>query len=289
MIWRCGEHDFDLSTRTLVMGILNVTPDSFADGGRWLDPAAAVAHGRALLAEGAGMLDVGAESTRPGAESVPPEEQLRRLVPVLDGLRGARLSVDTASAAVAAEALARGACVVNDVTALGDPAMAAVVAEHGAGLVLMHMRGEPRTMQHDVRYEDVVEEVGAFLAERRQRARAAGIADEQIALDPGIGFGKSAAHSLALLAATATLAAAGRPVLVGASRKSFLGRVGAGETPAERLEASLAAAAIAAFEGARVLRVHDVAATVRAVRLADAVRAARNGGNPRGHLLTSAP
>jgi dihydropteroate synthase len=275
VIWRCREHTFDLSARTLVMGILNVTPDSFSDGGRFFEPGAAIARGRELLAAGADLLDVGAESTRPGSDPVPAAEQIRRLSPVLDGLRGAVLSVDTASAEVATDALARGAAVVNDVTALSDPAMAAVVAGAGAGLVLMHMRGTPRTMQADPRYADVVGEVAVFLRERLGTAMAAGVTLEAIALDPGIGFGKAAGHSVALLAATDALAAIGRPVLVGASRKSFLGSLTGETDPDRRLEASLAAAAIAAFLGARIVRVHDVAATVRAVRVADAARAAR--------------
>ncbi len=275
MIWRCREHVFDLASRTLVMGVVNVTPDSFSDAGRYFEPAAAIAHGRGMLAAGADLLDIGAESTRPGAEPVGAAEQVRRLAPVLEALAGAVLSVDTASAEVAADALARGASVVNDVTALGDPEMAATVAGAGAGLVLMHMRGTPRTMQADPRYDDVVAEVAEFLRARLARALAAGVAEEAVALDPGIGFGKTAAHSTALLAATAELAALGRPLLVGASRKSFLGRLTGEDDPGRRLEASLAAAAIAAFEGARILRVHDVDATVRAVRVADAARAAR--------------
>jgi dihydropteroate synthase len=275
VIWRGRGLVFDLSARTLVMGILNVTPDSFSDGGRYLEPAAAIARARELLASGADLVDVGAESTRPGSEPVAAAEQVRRLAPVLDALAGAPISVDTGSAEVAADALSRGAAIVNDVTALSDPAMAGVVANSGAGLVLMHMRGTPRTMQLDPRYDDVVAEVASFLRERMAVARAAGVAEEAIALDPGIGFGKSAQHSVELLAATAELAALGRPVLVGASRKSFLGRLTGEEDPDRRHEASLAAAAIAAFEGARILRVHDVGTTVRVVRIADAARAAR--------------
>ena len=275
MIWRCRGAEIDVSGRTLVMGILNVTPDSFSDGGRYLEPAAAIARGRELLAAGADLLDIGAASTRPGSEPVPAAEQVRRLAPVLDGLKGAAISVDTASAEVAADALARGAVVINDVTALADPAMASTVARAGAGLVLMHMQGNPLTMQKDPRYDDVVREVADFLRERMAVAVAAGVAPEALALDPGIGFGKKLDHTLALLAGTAELAAIGRPVLVGASRKSFIGRLTGEDDPERRHEGSLAAAAIAAFEGARILRVHDVAATVRVVRVADAVRAAR--------------
>ncbi len=277
MLWRCRDREFDLLDRTLVMGILNVTPDSFSDGGRYFAPEAAIARGRELIAEGADLLDVGAESTRPGSDPVAPAEQIRRLAPVLDALAadGAVLSVDTANAEVAADALRRGAHVVNDIRALHDPGMADVVARSGAGLVLMHMRGTPATMQDDPRYDDVVREVGQFLRQRRHVATNAGVDDACIALDPGIGFGKSAEHSLALLAATRTLAALGRPLLVGASRKSFLARLTGDSPPAERVPASLAAAAIAAYEGARILRVHDVAATVRVARVADALRPAQ--------------
>lgn len=278
MIWDCRGVRFDLTARTLVMGVLNVTPDSFSDGGRYLDPDAAIARGRELLAEGADLLDLGAESTRPGAAAVPAAEQVRRLEPVVKALLaepGAVLSVDTRSAVVAARALEWGAHVVNDVSALGDPDMAAVVAPSGAGLVLMHMRGTPATMQSDLRYDDVVAEVAAHLRRRLAAAGAAGIAAERVALDPGIGFGKSAEQSLRLLARADDLAALGRPLLVGASRKSFLARL-LGDAPADRrLEASLAAAALAAFLGARILRVHDVAATARVLKVADAARTAR--------------
>jgi dihydropteroate synthase len=272
--WTCRGRDLAADGRPLVMGILNVTPDSFFDGGRWTDPAAAIERGHALVAEGADLVDVGAESTRPGSEPVPAAEQVRRLGPVLEGLAGVTVSVDTASAEVAAFALAHGAAVVNDVSALGDPAMAGVVARHGAGLVLMHMRGTPRTMQADTHYDDLVGEVEAHLRGRLAAAVAAGVDERAVALDPGIGFGKSAEQSVALLAATGRLAALGRPLLVGASRKSFLGRLTGAEDPRDRFEASLAAAAIAALGGAAILRVHDVAATVRVARVAHAVRAA---------------
>ena len=274
MIWRCAGRDRLAAGRPLVMGILNVTPDSFSDGGRFATPAAAIEQGRALADEGADLLDIGAESTRPGAEGVPAAEQIRRLAPVLEGLRDLVISVDTASAEVAAYALGHGAVIVNDVTALSDPGMAGVAAAAGAGIVLMHMRGTPRTMQSDPRYDDVVATVERFLRERLAAAAAAGGDPECVALDPGLGFGKSAGHSVSLLAATARLAAIGRPLLVGASRKSFLGRLTRAEDPRDRLEASLAAAALATYMGASILRVHDVAATVRAVQVAAAVRAA---------------
>ncbi len=293
MIWRCRDRAFDLGTRTLLMGIVNVTPDSFSDGGKYLEPGAAIARGLELLGEGADLLDLGGESTRPGSQPVPASEQWRRLAPVVEGLRrrapGACLSVDTASAEVAERALAAGCHVVNDVTALGDPAMPAVVAASGAGVVLMHMRGNPATMQDAPRYDDVVREVGEFLEARRAAARAAGIADEAIAFDPGVGFGKSVAHSLSLLANLDRLAALGRPLLLGISRKSFLGRVLArpGAPPGtpdreiepvpvgERLEGGLAATAVAVLRGARILRTHDLAATRRAARVAEALAGAR--------------
>lgn len=280
MIWRCRDHTFDLTERPLVMGIVNVTPDSFSDGGRYSEPAAAIAHGRALLAEGADLLDLGAESTRPGSQPVPADEQWRRLEPVVAGLRreapAACLSVDTASAEVARRSLAAGCHVVNDVYALADPGMAAVVAAAGAGLVLMHMQGNPATMQAAPKYDDVVHEVGAFLAERRAAARAAGVADEAIALDPGVGFGKSLTHTHTLLGNLDRLETGGRPILIGVSRKSFVMRtLGLELSPGERLDGALAATATAVFLGARILRTHDVTPTARAVAMAEAIRKAR--------------
>jgi dihydropteroate synthase len=277
MRWQCRGRGFDLAERARVMGVVNITPDSFSDGGRFLAPEDAVAHAHRLLAEGADLLDLGAESTRPGAEPVPPDEQWRRLAPVLEALArdtDACLSVDTASAAVAERALAAGAHLVNDVTALGDPAMAGVVARTGAGLVLMHLRGTPADMQREPRYRDVAGEVAAHLAARLEAARSAGIDPERVALDPGIGFGKTVRHNLELLARLEALTALGRPVLVGVSRKSFIGQLL--DLPVDqRAEGSLAAGAIAVFLGAHVIRTHDVAATVRAVRIAEALRGAR--------------
>jgi len=277
MIWRCRDRVFDLSTRTLVMGIVNVTPDSFSDGGRFFAPGAAIAHARRLLAEGADLIDLGAESTRPGAAPVSAAEQIRRLAPVLEALAadpGACFAVDTASAEVAGVALGLGARVVNDVTALADPAMAGTLARSGAGLVLMHMLGTPATMQQDPRYDDVAREVRDHLAGRLAAARAAGVDATCIALDPGIGFGKTVAHNLELLARLDELETLGRPLLVGVSRKSFLGRLL--DLPVDqRLEGGLAASAVAVFRGARVVRTHDVAATVRAARVAEALRGAR--------------
>ncbi len=276
MLWRCRERAFDLQDRVLVMGVLNVTPDSFSDGGRFFEPAAAIAHGRRLLGEGADLLDIGGESTRPGSSPVPPDEQWRRVGSVVSRLagEGACVSIDTSSPAVAERAIAAGAQVVNDITALGDPAMGPLVARTGAGLVLMHMQGTPATMQHEPRYDDVVAEVAAALDERRQAAWRAGVADESLALDPGVGFGKALDHNLALLARLSRLAALGRPLVVGVSRKSFLGKLL--DLPVDqRLEAGLGAAAVAVFEGASIVRTHDVAPTVRAVRVAEALRAAR--------------
>jgi dihydropteroate synthase len=258
---------------TQLMGVVNVTPDSFSDGGLYLDPGAAVAHGRELAAAGAEILDVGGESTRPGAEPVGADEELRRVVPVIRGLSGSRsrLSVDTSKAAVAAAALNAGAEIVNDVTALrGDPEMAPLCAERGATVVLMHMLGEPRTMQDEPRYDDVVEEVKAFLAGRLEAAVAAGVAEERVWLDPGIGFGKTAAHNMELLRRLGELRALGRPLVVGTSRKSFIGRVDG--SPAERrLGGTIASSVLAAAEGAAVLRVHDVAEMRQALAVAAAV------------------
>ena len=275
MLWRCRERVFDLGAGPLVMGILNVTPDSFSDGGRYFDPAAAVTRGRQLAQEGAALLDVGGESTRPGSAPVEPEEQWRRIGPVLRELirdRRAALSVDTSSAIVAERALAAGAEVVNDITSLRDPRMAGVVRETSAGLVLMHMKGTPADMQKSPRYEDAPREVADWLTIRMRGAVHAGIAGERIALDPGIGFGKTLEHNLRLLGALDRLSALGRPVVVGVSRKSFLGRLQDDAPVDQRLEAGLAAAAVAVFQGASVVRTHDVAATVRAVRLAAAIR-----------------
>jgi len=256
-----------------LMGVVNVTPDSFSDGGLYLDPEAAIAHGRELAEGGAEILDVGGESTRPGAEEVSVEEELRRVVPVVEGLRGleAVVSVDTSKAPVAAAALDAGAEIVNDVTALrGDPEMAALCAERGCGVVLMHMLGTPRTMQDDPRYDDVVAEVKAFLAERLEAAVAAGIPEEGIWLDPGIGFGKTLAHNTELLRRLGELRELGRPLVVGTSRKSFIGRLD-GSPASERLGGTIASSLLAATNGAEVLRVHDVAAVQQALQVAAAV------------------
>jgi dihydropteroate synthase len=245
----------------VVMGVVNVTPDSFSDGGEWLDPAAAIAHGHDLAAQGAAILDIGGESTRPGAEPVAEEEELRRVIPVLEGLAdaGPRRSIDTSKATVAKAALAAGATIVNDVTALrGDPAMAPLLAPHGCDVCLMHMLGEPRTMQRDPRYGDVVDDVKAFLAERLEFAVSQGIAEDRVWLDPGIGFGKTIDHNLQLLRRLDELVALGRPLVIGTSRKSFLGRI-TGRGPLERVPATIATNVLALAAGARIFRVHDVA------------------------------
>jgi dihydropteroate synthase len=255
------------------MGVVNVTPDSFSDGGLYLDPEAAIAHGRELAGSGAEILDVGGESTRPGAEPVDQEEELRRVVPVIQGLSGSQpaVSVDTSKAPVAAAALDAGAEIVNDVTALrGDPEMAPLCAERGATVVLMHMLGDPRTMQDDPRYGDVVADVKAFLAERLEGAVAAGIDEDRVWLDPGIGFGKTGAHNMELLRRLGELRELGRPLVVGASRKSFIGQVD-GSAADQRLGGTIASSVLAAAEGADVLRVHDVAEVRQALAVAAAI------------------
>jgi dihydropteroate synthase len=273
-----------------LMGILNVTPDSFSDGGLFLDAAAAVEHGRALVEEGAHILDVGGESTRPGAEPVSGEQELARVTPVLEGLAQAGLlervqvSIDTCKASVAAAALDVGASLVNDVSAFRtDPQMAALVADSGAECCLMHMLGEPRTMQREPHYDDVVDDVKAFLGERMEFAVREGIREERILLDPGIGFGKTIEHNLTLLARLNEIAALGPPLVIGTSRKSFLGRIIAQvsgvQEPAEaalRLPGTIATNVLALERGASVFRVHDVAP----VRDALAVAAATLGVCP---------
>jgi len=260
------------------MGILNVTPDSFSDGGRYLQPEAAIAHGERLLAEGADLLDVGGESTRPGAEPVPAAVEHERVLPVIEGLLArhpaARISIDTSKAAVAQAALQAGAQLVNDVTAFrADPQMAAVVAERDAECCLMHMQGEPRTMQDDPRYGDVVEDVKAFLAERLDFALREGVTERRVLLDPGIGFGKTVEHNLALLRRLDELLELGRPIVIGTSRKAFLGRVAGGGRvlgPQDRLAGTLASNVLALERGASVFRVHDVAAVREALAVAAA-------------------
>ncbi len=261
------------------MGVLNVTPDSFSDGGRFLDAGAAVAHGLALAAEGADILDVGGESTRPGAAPVAPDEQIRRVVPAIEGLVAAgvpaQLSVDTTRLAVARGAVAAGATYVNDVTAFrAEPELAGFVADRGLDCCLSHMRGEPRTMQSEAVYDDVVSEVKAFLEERLAAATAAGIAEERIMLDPGIGFAKTLEHNLELLRRLDELVALGRPLVIGTSRKSFLGRI-TGRPAGDRLAGTIATNVLALERGASVFRVHDVGTLADALAVAAATVRAR--------------
>jgi dihydropteroate synthase len=266
----------DARGRCLVMGVVNVTPDSFSDGGALypdVHPDRAVAHGRALLAEGADLLDVGGESTRPGARAVAVEEELRRVVPVVEALAGGALvSVDTVKPQVARAALRAGARMVNDVSGAADRGLLEAAAEHGALYVLMHTRGTPDRMQSLADYGDVVAEVYEFLAEGVRRCAEAGLPEECVLVDPGIGFAKTAEHNLALLRALRQFTGLGRPVLLGASRKSFLGALLDGAPPEDRLEGSLACAALAANAGAAAVRVHDVRPTVRVVRTVAAVQ-----------------
>lgn len=264
----------ELLPRPSVMGVVNVTPDSFSDGGAYLDPDRAAARARRLVEEGAAIVDVGGESTRPGSRGISLDEELRRVVPVLERLGGALLvSIDTSKAEVARRALDLGAVMVNDVTALrADPGLAGVVAERGAYLCLMHMLGEPRTMQIDPQYDDVVSDVAAFLEERLEVAVTAGVPEERVCLDPGIGFGKTTRHNLELLLGLRTIVALGRPVLVGISRKRFLARVLGDESSVEGPLAAGVACAVVAYErGGSIFRVHDVREHVEALTAARAL------------------
>lgn len=262
-----------LLDRPRIMGVVNVTPDSFSDGGRYLEPRAATEHGLQLLEEGADLIDVGGESTRPGAKPVPVEEELRRVLPVVEGLAaaGALVSIDTSKASVAARAIEAGAVIINDVTALGDPGMGAVASRSRAGMVLMHMQGNPRTMQAKPTYEDVVGEVSAFLIDRAAEAEAAGVERASIAIDPGIGFGKTVDHNLALLRDLGVIADLGYPVIVGTSRKSFLSKVTGQTTTEGRDVASAVSTALAIERGANVVRVHNVSACKEAALLTMAI------------------
>ena len=255
------------------MGVVNVTPDSFSDGGLFVDPDAAVAHGLALAEEGAAILDVGGESTRPGAAPVSEEDELRRVLPVVEGLAaaGRRISIDTTKLVVAHAALDRGATIVNDISAFRfEPPLAGLVAERKVHCCLMHMLGDPRTMQEDPRYEDVVSEVKAFLEERLAFAVREGVSEDRVWLDPGIGFGKTVAHNLELLRRLGEIVSIGRPVVVGTSRKSFLGKLAGGKPEGERLPGTIATNVLALERGASVFRVHDVAPVVDALTVAAA-------------------
>jgi dihydropteroate synthase len=271
-IWRCGTYELSLD-KPLVMGVLNVTSDSFSDGGSFDDPTAAVAHGERLSAEGAAILDIGGESTRPGADPVPIPAELSHVRPLVLRFASERVpvSVDTRHAEVAAACVEAGASIINDVSGFRDRAMVDVAVGCDAGLVVMHMLGDPKTMQDAPHYEDVVREVGGFLVAQAATLEAAGVARERIAIDPGIGFGKTVEHNVDLLRRLPELAALGYPVVVGASRKRFIGAITAVEEPAERLGGSVAAALFAVEHGAHVVRVHDVAATVQALALEHAL------------------
>jgi len=269
---RCGRFELDLG-RPLVMGVVNVTPDSFSDGGKFFDPQTAIAHARRLREEGADLIDVGGESTRPGAAPAGEGDELQRVIPVIEALRDIPVSVDTRNPRVMRAALAAGAAMINDVQALRAPGALEAVAASDCAVCLMHMQGEPGSMQKEPRYVHVVREVTEFLRARLAACESAGIARERLAVDPGFGFGKTTAHNLALLARLVQIAALGVPVLAGLSRKSMLGTI-TGRGPSERLAASVAAALLAAQHGARILRVHDVKETKDALAVWQALREA---------------
>jgi dihydropteroate synthase len=272
MLWRCRHRTIDL-TRPIVMGILNVTPDSFSDGGRFAGLDAALVRAREIVAEGAAIIDVGGQSTRPGAVAVEEAVEIARVVPVIEGIAAScdvAISIDTSKPGVMRAAVAAGACIINDVYALREPDARAVAAELQAGVCLMHMQGEPRTMQDSPHYNDVVGEVMAFLAQERRECIEAGVASDAIALDPGFGFGKNLEHNLTLLRELPRFAALGAPLLVGVSRKSVIGKI-LGKSVNDRLYGGLGLAALAVANGARVIRTHDVSPTVDAVRSVSAV------------------
>ena len=275
MIWKIRDREIDLSRRARVMGIINATPDSFSDGGSFLNPQAALAHGLQMVAEGAEILDIGGESTRPGAQSVDADEEIRRVLPVIQALRRESevlLSIDTSKAAVARAALDAGADIINDVTGLrGDPEMPALAASSKAGIVIMHMQGEPRTMQVAPTYDDVVHEVGNFFRQALARSVACGIDPMRIALDPGIGFGKTPDHNRRLLAELSAFLEFGRPLLVGVSRKSFLGWLAGSSAMDDRFWPGVALTSLCRERGARILRVHDVNPHTEALRMTEAI------------------
>ncbi|MFN8233021.1 MAG: dihydropteroate synthase [Actinomycetota bacterium] len=276
--WRCRDHRIELGRRTLVMGVVNVTPDSFSDGGAFLDPRVAIEHGVRLVADGADLLDVGGESTRPGSDPTGVEDEIDRVLPVIAGLVervDAPVSVDTRKAAVAAAALGAGAAIVNDISAGADPEMFDLVADRGAGMILMHMKGEPKTMQADPTYDDVVGEVRSFLEGRLRSAVAAGIERDRLCIDPGIGFGKTLEHNLELLRGLASLRQVGSALMVGPSRKGFIGALTDTEA-GDRVEGTAGAVAWCAAQGVDLVRAHDVRAMVRVVRVVDAI--ARGAG-----------
>jgi len=275
VIWKIRDREIDLSRRARVMGIINATPDSFSDGGSYLDPQAALAHGLQMVAEGAEILDIGGESTRPGAQSVEADEEIRRVLPIIQALRRESevlLSIDTSKAAVARAALDAGADIINDVTGLrGDTDMPALAASSRAGVVIMHMQGQPRTMQVAPTYDDVVEEVGNFFRQALARSVACGIDPMRIALDPGIGFGKTPEHNRRLLAELSAFLEFGCPLLVGASRKSFLGWLAGSSAMDDRFWPGVALTSLGRERGARILRVHDVKPHTEALRMTEAI------------------
>jgi len=281
---RMGPRRLQVGPRPAVMAVLNVTPDSFSDGGRYLRPAEAVARAEELVAQGADLIDIGGESTRPGAEPVPEDEELRRVLPVVETLAerlDVPLSIDTRHARVAREAVAAGACLVNDVSGLqGDPEMPAAVAESGAACVVMHMRGEPRTMQHNPTYGHLMAEVCRHLRRGLQAAVEAGVPEDAVIVDPGIGFGKTLEHNLKILARLDQLRTLGAPVLVGPSRKRFIGDLAGEPEPTRRVPGTAAACALAVAAGALMVRVHDVAEAVQALAVAAAVRQAAEQDQP---------
>ena len=275
MTWRIGSRTLDLTHRGLIMGIVNVTPDSFSDGDRFADPGRAVEHALAMVADGADILDIGGESTRPGAEPVGEAEELRRVLPVIRALRSQSqvlISIDTMKASVARAALDAGADIINDVTGLrGDAAMVRLAAERDCGLVAMHMIGDPQTMQTAPHYDDVVAEVRSYLSERLRILTASGIAPERIALDPGFGFGKTLEHNLSLLRHLPQLAIGDRPLLIGVSRKSMIGKVLHSTDMADRHWPTIALTAYAREHGARIIRVHEVKPNEQALRMIEAI------------------
>jgi len=278
MIFRCRQFSFNFPRPTLVMGIVNVTPDSFSDGGQFLDPAAAVAHGLEQIGQGAEIIDIGGESTRPGAQPVSEAEELRRVMPVIEQLLGrvkVPISIDTMKPGVARVALEAGVSLVNDVAAnRTDDAMWRIVSEARAGYICMHMQGTPQTMQADPVYTDVVSEVGDFFVERLQRLNDSGVSADQVVLDVGIGFGKTVEHNLQLLAGLRSFTRLERPLLIGVSRKSFIGKL-LGADGAGRLPGALTCAGWAAQAGGQIIRAHDVAETVQAIRMTEAILAHR--------------
>lgn len=276
MIWTCRDKTFDLTKRGEIMGILNVTPDSFSDGGQFVDVDQAVAHGIAMLDDGAGIIDIGGESTRPGADDVSESDELARVVPVIEGITGQRadavISIDTSKSEVARQSIAAGAVIINDVTGLkGDSEMLSVAAELNAGVVIMHMKGTPRTMQSEPHYDDVVAEVREFFQAQLKSAQAAGISDSAIVFDPGIGFGKTIDHNVGLLRDLKTLTVAERPILLGVSRKSFIGKLIDSEEVADRNWPTVALTSYAREQGIRLHRVHEVKPNSEALRMTEAI------------------